>query len=119
VKRPSDEIIIASLINEFQWRPSTRRGIKHCGTPEACRRIIPRLEAEYGKRLVKEAWRRWNRWLREEDEAAARLDYRMGDNPLGSDSDEERAALSEADAAVRHARRWLPLDEDPLKEGDG
>jgi hypothetical protein len=127
--RRCDEIIIASIMNEFcmprairavwAWkRPLAAFLAGAEGDPEACQRIIPRLEAEYGRRLVREAWRRWCCWRCENDKARARYVRCCGDGPLSDgepSSDEEKAAEAELQAAVRHARRWLPLDDsEPL-----
>jgi hypothetical protein len=117
--RRHDEIVIASIVNEFRWsRPiyGWKRPIPAMrdSSPEACRRIMPRLEAEYGGRLVREAWRRWRRWRRECDVAEARLLHCCGDDSL-NDDELSSDARSEHQAAVRHALRWLPRDRDPLE----
>jgi hypothetical protein len=117
--RRHDEIVIASLINEFDYpRLNPLRGRKRS------MRIVPRLEAEYGKRLVQEAWRRFSRWEDEMGKAWDRYDDAI--ERLGGDvthlaydapppSDECKAAHAEREAAVQRARRWLPLDDgDPL-----
>ena len=49
-------------------------------------------------------------------EAMVRLKRCIGDTSLSDISAEQKPALDEHYAAIRHARRWLPLDCDPLEE---